>query len=86
MQTIKEEKPLVNSSSISPVSNIQTTLPPKPLKKRFTEYYDDSKKFTRNLSEDNKDFQGEDKEEAGNVTKQDLMNKVRKIKISDYYF
>lgn len=75
MQNIKEEKPLVDSSLFSPIGNIHTSSPPKPLKKRFVEYYDDSKKCARNLLEDNKNFQ-DDKEEAGNVTKQDLMNKV----------
>ncbi|CAH1992095.1 unnamed protein product [Acanthoscelides obtectus] len=63
----------------SPVSNIDVSTPPKPIKKRFSDYYLENKGCVRNLGlQDMHPPKNEeiDREGEGNLTNQDLMNKV----------
>lgn len=70
--TMKTDTQVTDKTLCSPVSNIEVSVPPKPLKKRFSEYYQEHKDCARSL-----DLTVEEpKEDDGNVTKQDLMNKV----------
>lgn len=65
------------NSLISPdAENVSTDIPPKPIKKRFVELlYTDDLKYSRTLLEE-AETNEEDEEDNGNLTKQDLMNKV----------
>ncbi|KAJ8950883.1 hypothetical protein NQ318_011181 [Aromia moschata] len=67
------------SSLSSPVSVIQPTTPPKPIKKRFFEYYSENKGCARNILPDGGGPDSsvvEEQNNSNNMTQQDLMNKV----------
>lgn len=74
-----------HSTSVTPVSNIQPNTPPKPLKKRFFDYYAQNKGCARNIlpetREEGEDVLGADQSEPSNMTKQDLVNKVSRLLI-----
>lgn len=69
-----------HSTFVTPVSNIQPNTPPKPLKKRFFDYYAQDKGCARNIlpetREEGENVFGADQSEPSNMTKQDLVNKV----------
>lgn len=68
-----------HSTFVTPVSHAQANTPPKPLKKRFFDYYSQNKGCVRNIlpetREEGDDSFG-DQSESSNMTKQDLVNKV----------
>lgn len=70
------EKP--DNSVVSPEIDTRLCTPPKPIKKRFVELYTDDLKYSGRLFGDTttKDFNEEEQDDAGGLTKQDLMNKV----------
>nr|XP_023014749.1 uncharacterized protein LOC111504431 [Leptinotarsa decemlineata] len=63
-----------DSSHVSPESNIRSITPPKPIKKRFVEYFQ-SKGCARNILEGD-GIKEEEEKKDGDVTNQELMNKV----------
>lgn len=68
-KTFEEQKnieKLDRSLTGSEMNNSRLIVPPKPLKKRFVELYED----------DTKDTSNDGQNDSGNLTKQDLMNKV----------
>ncbi|KAG5887900.1 hypothetical protein JTB14_018952 [Gonioctena quinquepunctata] len=64
------------TSLTSPVSNIiRSSTPPKPIKKRFTEYFQ-NKECARNILDGEGQKEEDEKKDLDNMTKQDFMNKV----------
>lgn len=78
--TLVEQKIIEKSdASLSlEVSNSRLNVPPKPLKKRFVELYEDDLKYSSRLfiETDTKDMRDDGQTDSGNLTNQDLMNKV----------
>lgn len=78
--TFEEQKNIEKSYSclrVSEMNNSRLSVPPKPLKKRFVELYEDDLKYSRFFGEaDTKDTRDDGQNDSGNLTKQDLMNKV----------
>nr|CAI5855368.1 unnamed protein product [Callosobruchus analis] len=72
------QKQVQAKAEISPVANIEVSTPPKPIKKRFSDYYLENKGCVRNLGlQDMQPPKDEENERGeGNLTNQDLMNKV----------
>lgn len=67
-----------DNSVVSPDVDSRLSTPPKPIKKRFVELYTDDLKYSGRFFGDTatKDTIEDEQDDAGNLTKQDLMNKV----------
>lgn len=69
----KADTSLLNSET----DNVNASTPPKPIKKRFVEPFNDSKCLSYSFGDiEMREIDEADQEDASNLTKQDLMNKV----------